>query len=154
MALLIESDSWKYLLGNNLGTIYKNKLNEMVDFIKAQEKILNKPIKDLDDCRVAMKCLETIRENFIEMDMDLSLMEEAYALFVKYKIDVPKEDIERVESLRFNFQNMINHVTKTKFVLIISKSIRILGQKSSRRHLQFTRTIIRRTNKWCRKIQT
>ncbi|XP_030752815.1 dynein heavy chain 8, axonemal [Sitophilus oryzae] len=109
LALLVESDAWKYIMGNNLSCRYKKKLNTMVDFIKTQEKVLNKPIKDLDDCRNAMACLATIRENFIEMDLDLSLMEEAYGTFSKFKIDTPKEDIERVESLRFNFQNMITH---------------------------------------------
>ncbi|XP_050311595.1 dynein axonemal heavy chain 8 [Anthonomus grandis grandis] len=109
MALLVESEAWKHIMGKNLSERYKKKLVTMVDFIKAQEKILNKPIKDLDDCRNAMICLATIRENFIEMDLDLSLMEEAYSTFGKYKIDTPKEDIERVESLRFNFQNMVNH---------------------------------------------
>lgn len=58
-----------------------------------------------------MQCLEAIRENFIEMDMDLVLMEEAYGIFSRFKIDVSKEDIERVESLRFNFENMVNHVS-------------------------------------------
>lgn len=57
-----------------------------------------------------MQCLERIRDNFIEMDMDLEIMEEAYAIFAKFKIDVSKEDIERVEGLRYNFENMINHV--------------------------------------------
>lgn len=58
-----------------------------------------------------MACLEMIRENFIEIDLDLINMEEAYNIFGKYKIDIPKEDTERVESLRFNFQNMVNHVS-------------------------------------------
>lgn len=58
-----------------------------------------------------MQCLEAIRENFIEMDMDLVLMEEAYGIFSRFKIEVSKEDIDRVESLRFNFQNMVNHVS-------------------------------------------
>lgn len=58
-----------------------------------------------------MNCLQTIRENFIEMDLDLSLMEEAYSTFAKFKIDTPKEDTERVESLRFNFQSMVTHVS-------------------------------------------
>lgn len=62
-----------------------------------------------------MQCLEIIRENFIEMDMDLGLMEEAYGTFARFKIDVSKEDIERVESLRFNFQNMVNHVSTSNF---------------------------------------
>lgn len=47
----MESDEWKHLLGKNLGIRYKEKLNEMVDFIKTQEKTLGKTIKDLDDCR-------------------------------------------------------------------------------------------------------
>lgn len=65
--------------------------------------------------RLAMACLELIRENFIEIDLDLITMEEAYTIFGKYKIDIPKEDMERVESLRFNFQNMVVHVS-TKFL--------------------------------------
>lgn len=64
--------------------------------------------------RLAMNCLEVIRENFIEMDMDLGLMEEAYGTFARFNIDVPKEEIERVESLRFNFQNMVTHVSTVK----------------------------------------
>lgn len=95
-----------------LGLKYKDKLTEMVDFIKQQEKILAKPIKDLDDCRLAMACLQRIRENFIEMDLDLGLMEEAYSTFAKFKIDVPKEDVERIDTLRFNFNNMVNNVSR------------------------------------------
>lgn len=64
-----------------------------------------------------MACLQLIRENFIEMDLDLGLMEEAYAVFARFKIDVPKEDIERVDTLRFNFQNMVNHVSLYRFLL-------------------------------------
>lgn len=82
----------------------------MVDFIKAQEKILSKPIKDLDDCRIAMNCLENIRNNFIEMDMDLGTMEESYSIFIQFKVDVSKEDTDRVDTLRLNFTNMVNHV--------------------------------------------
>ncbi|KAJ8919736.1 hypothetical protein NQ315_006264 [Exocentrus adspersus] len=109
LALLVESNAWKHILGKKLGLLYKRKLDKMVDFIKTQEKVLSKPIKDLDDCRLAMNCLEVIRENFIEMDMDLGVMEEAYGTFARFNIDVPKEEIERVESLRFNFQNMVTH---------------------------------------------
>lgn len=63
-----------------------------------------------------MACLERIRENFINMDMDLVLMEEAYGLFSKFKIHVSKEDSERVDTLRFNFNNMVNHVSFLTFV--------------------------------------
>ncbi|KAJ8938536.1 hypothetical protein NQ318_016906 [Aromia moschata] len=114
LALLVESDAWKHSLGKKLGERYKEKLTNMVDFIKTQEKILSKPIKDLDDCRTAMNCLEVIREHYIEMDMDLGLMEEAYSTFARFKIEAPKEEVERVESLRFNFTNMVNHSKKVQ----------------------------------------
>lgn len=87
--------------------------------------------------RLAMTCLEQIRENFIEMDMTLGLMEEAYGTFSKYQIQVPKEDIERVDTLRYNFDNMITHVS---IFLIISYTLNtctyvLLGKTSSRAHM-------------------
>lgn len=66
LALLIESDAWKHLLGKHLGVMYKVKLMEMVDFIKTQEKVLAKPIKDLDDCRF----LEWRRRSFFLTPLD------------------------------------------------------------------------------------
>lgn len=61
-----ESKKWKNCLGQLLSARYKKQLDEMVDFISEQENILAKPINDLDDVRLAMLCLERIRDNFIE----------------------------------------------------------------------------------------
>lgn len=61
-----ESKKWKLILGKLLGANYKKQLDEMVDFIADMENILSKPIKDLDDVRMAMNCLEKIRDNFIQ----------------------------------------------------------------------------------------
>lgn len=74
------------------------------------EKSLHPYIMPLLFFSLAMSCLERIRENFIEMDMTLGLMEEAYGTFSKYQIQVPKEDIERIDTLRYNFDNMVSHV--------------------------------------------
>lgn len=60
-----ESKKWKTALGVLLSTQYKKKLDEMVDFITEQQNILQKPINDLDDVRLAMVCLEKVRDNFI-----------------------------------------------------------------------------------------
>ncbi|KAB0798200.1 hypothetical protein PPYR_09193 [Photinus pyralis] len=109
LALLVESEAWKHLLGKKLSDKYKDKFLEMIDFIKTQEKILAKPIKNLDDCRLAMMCLQRIRENFIEMDMDMSLIEEVYSVFLKFNINVPQEDLDRIDTLRYNFNQMITH---------------------------------------------
>lgn len=61
-----ESKKWKTLCGQLLSAQYKKQLDEMVDFISEQENILLKPINDLDDVRLAMLCLEKIRDNFIQ----------------------------------------------------------------------------------------
>lgn len=57
-----------------------------------------------------MACLERVRENFIEMDLDLDVMEEVYATFATFHINVSKDDVEKVDTLRFNFNKMINKV--------------------------------------------
>ncbi|XP_045464438.1 dynein axonemal heavy chain 8-like isoform X2 [Harmonia axyridis] len=114
LAVIIESNAWKNILGTKLVERNKQKLNGIVDFIKAQEKIMIKPIRDLDECRVALLCLELIRDRFTEMDMELNLMEETYAVFLKFKIDTPREDIERIDTLRFNFETMNNHAKQVQ----------------------------------------
>lgn len=108
--MIEESKVWKVILGRQLSAFYKIKLDEMVTFITDQDKILCRTIKDLDDVRLAMNCLQTIRENFFRIDMALMLMEDTYALFSEFKIVVPPADIERVDSLRFNFMNMMQKV--------------------------------------------
>lgn len=60
-----ESKKWKTLLGQLLSAQYKKQLDEMVDFITEMENILSKPINDLDDVRLAMNCLERIRDQYI-----------------------------------------------------------------------------------------
>lgn len=64
--LVTESKKWKVLLGQLLSVQYKKQLDEMIDFIKEHEKILQKPINNLDDVRQAMAVLEKIRDNYIE----------------------------------------------------------------------------------------
>lgn len=51
LALLVESEAWKHLLGRHLTVKYNEKLKEMVDFISTQQKILGKKISNLDDVR-------------------------------------------------------------------------------------------------------
>ncbi|KAF5272454.1 hypothetical protein FQR65_LT04922 [Abscondita terminalis] len=109
LALLVEADAWKYALGKKLCIKYKEKLTEVVDFIKAREKVLGRVISNLDDCRIGMNCLQQVREYFINMDLLLQELEEVYGILTNHDIDIPKEDADRIDSLRLNFQNMIEH---------------------------------------------
>lgn len=65
-AFIEYSKTWKVKLGSRLSASYKKQLDEMVTFIKDMEFILVRPLRDLDDVRVAMNCLDKVRENSIE----------------------------------------------------------------------------------------
>ncbi|KAJ8735702.1 hypothetical protein PYW07_007322 [Mythimna separata] len=65
LALHLESVEWKRTLGKLLCQSYKDRVMKLMQFIKDRMKTLGKKIKDLDDVRVAMLCLERIREEFI-----------------------------------------------------------------------------------------
>lgn len=41
------------------------------------------------------------------MDMELDLIEESYATFYQFNIDIPKDDADLVYGLRYAFQNML-----------------------------------------------
>ncbi|RVE46462.1 hypothetical protein evm_008872 [Chilo suppressalis] len=107
LALHLESIEWKRILGKLLSHAYKERVTKMMQFIKDRMKTMSKKIKDLDDVRVAMMCLEMIREEFIGMDMELDLIEESYATFYQFNIDIPKDDADLVHGLRYAFQTML-----------------------------------------------
>lgn len=66
------------------------------------------------------------------MDMNLALITDTYALFAQYKIFIPQDDYDKVDSLQLSFNRMLDNVsfrrdTIFKTVIIIINSI---GQKS------------------------
>ncbi|CAL7938026.1 unnamed protein product [Xylocopa violacea] len=108
LALLVEARMWKVLLGQILSTTYKEKLKRITEYINEKNKVLARDIKDLEDVRIAMKCLGEIRDDFISLDIELILIEETYTLMGKFHISVSKEEQDIVDSLRYNFTNMLN----------------------------------------------
>ncbi|XP_076295220.1 dynein heavy chain 8, axonemal kl-3 [Lasioglossum baleicum] len=108
LALLVEARTWKAVLGQTLSTLYKEKLRKIMEYINEKNKTLAREIKDLEDVRVAMKCLSEIRDDFISLDMELILIEETYTLMGRFEILVSKEEQDIVDSLRYNFTNMLN----------------------------------------------
>lgn len=63
---MIESKAWKIALGNKIELGSKERLKTMTKYITDNEKILNRKLKDLDDLRLAMRCLKNIREQFLQ----------------------------------------------------------------------------------------
>lgn len=110
LAFFVEANAWKTSLGVILSHKYKTKLHRIMDYIYEKNKVLARHIKDLEDVRVAMKCLGEIRDDFISLDMELILIEEVYTLMGKYNVNILKEDQDIVDGLRYNFSNMLNTV--------------------------------------------
>ena len=54
---------------------YRTQMEEIFSFIDDLNKRLSRPIKDLDDIRLAMYALKEIRENEIKIDMNISPIE-------------------------------------------------------------------------------
>ena len=54
---------------------YRTQMEETFAFIDDLNKRLSRPIKDLDDIRLAMNALKEIRENEIKIDMNISPIE-------------------------------------------------------------------------------
>lgn len=65
-AFVAYAKSWKAQLGGRLIAEYKTRLDRIVTFIKEVEFGLSRVLRDLDDVRKAMQCLDQIRENSIE----------------------------------------------------------------------------------------
>ncbi|GBP33368.1 Dynein heavy chain 5, axonemal [Eumeta japonica] len=107
LALHLESAEWKRILGKLLCIAYRDKVYVLMQFIVDRMKTLSKKLKDLDDVRVAMICLELIRTKFIEMDFEVDVIEDTYGTFEEYHIEVPKEDVDLVDGLRYSFKNML-----------------------------------------------
>ncbi|XP_037081499.1 LOW QUALITY PROTEIN: dynein heavy chain 8, axonemal-like [Pollicipes pollicipes] len=107
MSLTVEIDAWTRAYASQLHQEYSIKLDDVTEFFKENSHQLAKPIKDLDDVRNAMECLKTVRERQIEIDMLLGPVEEAYALFNKFEIPIPKEEAEKVDGLRYAFEKLI-----------------------------------------------
>lgn len=65
-AFLDLSKYRKTEVGKRLSDACNKKVRSMVQFIKEQREVLKRNLKDLDDVRLAMKCLDAIKEDSIE----------------------------------------------------------------------------------------
>jgi len=110
LGLKVEAMAWKKSLGVILSKRYKEKLHAIIDYINEKNIVLSRTIKDLEDVRIAMKCLGEIRDDFIPLDMELILIEETYTLMGRFDVDILKEDQDLVDGLRYNFTSMLNMV--------------------------------------------
>ncbi|GIY16074.1 dynein heavy chain 8, axonemal [Caerostris darwini] len=97
--LLTEVRRWFTSYGNSINRKYLNRANEISDFMHDKDRIINLPVKELSDVQRAMNCFETVQENFIDIDMDLEPIQDAYALLIKFKFPVDLDEHEKAKTL-------------------------------------------------------
>ncbi|KAL4222174.1 Dynein heavy chain 8 [Mactra antiquata] len=107
LALRVEIKAWKLLFGKALNSNYKTKMEEILAFIEDLSKRLSRPIRDLEDVRQAMSALADVREHQIHMDMSLGPIEESYAMLNDFGLTVPKEENDKVDTLRYSFVKLM-----------------------------------------------
>lgn len=96
-----------------LNVKYKVLLNEMLAFMDEQSQSLSRNLRDLEDIRLLMLCLDNILEKQIELDMNIIPIEEAYSLLAKYQYEIPQDELNWVDTLRYKFRNLLQQHKET-----------------------------------------
>ena len=63
------------MFGHSINNKYKQRMDEITQFVSEHSKRLGRQINDLEDVRNAMAALEDIRQNEIRIDMVLGPIE-------------------------------------------------------------------------------
>ena len=80
-------------------------------------------LQDLEDVRSTMLALDDVRAAEIEMDMELGPVEECYAFLQRCGVAVPREEMERVDSLRYTFKNLQSQAVSSNPIIFGRKKI-------------------------------
>lgn len=78
----------------------------MLKFVEDIEKRLSREIKDLEDIRLVMIAVKELRENEIYIDMNITPIEECYAMLQLHDLKIPREEVERSETLRYRWSRL------------------------------------------------
>ncbi|XP_069469880.1 dynein axonemal heavy chain 5 [Ambystoma mexicanum] len=107
LALSSEIKTWMIDLGRHCNKKYRTEMENIFAFVEEMNKRLNRQIKDLDDIRIAMAALKEIREQQICIDFQVGPIEESYAMLNKYELLVAKEEMEKVDTLRYTWEKLL-----------------------------------------------
>lgn len=75
LALTTETRAWQLAFAKACNAKYRSNMEEIFEFIEETGKKLSRPIKDLDDIRLAMLTLKDVREKEISIDMQIGPIE-------------------------------------------------------------------------------
>ncbi|CAM4590230.1 unnamed protein product [Lepidochelys kempii] len=118
LALAAETKAWMIELGRHCNKKYRREMENIFTFVEEIGKKLNRQIKDLDDIRIAMTALKEIREQQIPIDFQVVPIEESYAMLNKYELLVAKEEMEKVDTLRYLWEKLLVRANEVQNELV------------------------------------
>lgn len=74
-SLTAETKAWMVVIGRHCNKKYRSEMENIFVVVEEFQKKLNRPIKDLDDIRIAMTALKEIREQQISIDFQVGPIE-------------------------------------------------------------------------------
>lgn len=81
----MEIKQWISVYGKAMQVKYKREMDFIVAQVADFDRKLDRPINDLDDIRIIMETQKKIRDQEIDMDMKIDVVEEAFSLLAKYR---------------------------------------------------------------------
>ncbi|XP_060937369.1 dynein axonemal heavy chain 5 isoform X1 [Limanda limanda] len=118
MSLTAETKHWMVDYGVYCNRKYRSEMQHIFGFVEEAGKKLHRKIKDLDDFRIAMASLREIRDNQISIDFQVGPIEESYAMLHKYGLSVPKEESEKVDTMRYAWEKLLSLGTDVQNELV------------------------------------
>ncbi|CUG94317.1 dynein heavy chain, putative [Bodo saltans] len=110
-----KAQEWKELYARNLHTKAQRELDLLTHEMDEEERQLNQPIPEnqpipdqekLEDLRVMMNTLRTIRERESVVDAKFDPVQQQYALLQRYNVSISKEEVDRVSDLRYKWRKL------------------------------------------------
>uniref|UniRef100_G1SYW3 Dynein axonemal heavy chain 5 n=1 Tax=Oryctolagus cuniculus TaxID=9986 RepID=G1SYW3_RABIT len=117
-ALTAETKAWMVVIGRHCNKKYRNEMENIFTLVEEFSKKLNRPIKDLDDIRIAMATLKEIREQQIFIDFQVGPIEESYALLNKYGLLIAKEEMDKVDTLHYAWEKLLARASEVQNELV------------------------------------
>ncbi|EPQ10653.1 Dynein heavy chain 5, axonemal [Myotis brandtii] len=112
--LTSETKAWMVVIGRHCNKKYRSEMENVFALVEEFSKKLNRPIKDLDDIRIAMVALKEIREQQIVIDFQIGPIEESYALLNKYGLLIAKEEMDKVDTLHYAWEKLLARASEVQ----------------------------------------
>uniref|UniRef100_A0A8C4MPB6 Dynein axonemal heavy chain 5 n=1 Tax=Equus asinus asinus TaxID=83772 RepID=A0A8C4MPB6_EQUAS len=116
--LTAETKAWMVVIGRHCNKKYRSEMENIFTLVEEFSKKLNRQIKDLDDIRIAMAALKEIREQQIPIDFQVGPIEESYALLNKYGLLIAREEMDKVDTLRYAWEKLLARASEVQNELV------------------------------------